>query len=84
MSICSTLFLMGPMKQLKKMFNETRYLATLAMVFFLVLTMVAAHKEKVFLCFIFCILQFLSMAYYSLSYIPFARDAVRRVASSMI
>ena len=84
MSICSTLFLMGPMKQLKKMFNETRYLATLAMVFFLVLTLVAAHKKKVFLCFIFCILQFLSMAYYSLSYIPFARDAVRRVASSMI
>lgn len=70
MSIGSTLFLMGPIKQIKKMFNETRYLASIAMVAFLVLTMVAAFRGKILLCIIFCVLQFLSMAYYALSYIP--------------
>ena len=47
MSICSTLFLMGPMKQLKKMFNETRWISTLTMFAFLALTLIAARKGKV-------------------------------------
>lgn len=71
---------MGPVKQIKKMFNETRIVATLVALTFLVLTLVAAlHWKKIGLTFVFCIVQFLAMTWYSLSYIPYARDAVKKV-----
>lgn len=75
---------MGPVKQLKKMFNETRYLATIAMIVFMGLTLTAAFKKKMLLCFIFCGLEFLSMSWYAISYIPFARDAVKKTVFSVI
>nr|XP_031535745.1 vesicle transport protein SFT2A isoform X1 [Vicugna pacos] len=73
-ALASTCFLMGPMKQLKKMFETTRLLATIIMLLCFVLTLCAAlwwHKKG--LALLFCILQFLSMTWYSLSYIPYAR-----------
>ncbi|XP_045861076.1 vesicle transport protein SFT2A isoform X2 [Meles meles] len=36
------------------------------------------------LALLFCILQFLSMTWYSLSYIPYARDAVIKCCSSLL
>lgn len=81
-SIASTLFLMGPMKQLKKMFEPTRLIATIVMLLCLGLTLCAAlwWKNKG-LALIFCILQFLAMTWYSISFIPFARDAVKKCFS---
>ncbi|XP_010837893.1 PREDICTED: vesicle transport protein SFT2A [Bison bison bison] len=73
-ALASTCFLMGPVKQLKKMFETTRLLATVIMLLCFVLTLCAAlwwHKKG--LAVLFCILQFLSMTWYSLSYIPYAR-----------
>uniref|UniRef100_A0AAY4E2D8 Vesicle transport protein n=1 Tax=Denticeps clupeoides TaxID=299321 RepID=A0AAY4E2D8_9TELE len=64
-AIASTCFLMGPLKQLKRMFDPTRLIATCVMLW-----------GKRGLAIIFCILQFLAMTWYSISYIPFARDAV--------
>nr|KAF6274045.1 SFT2 domain containing 1 [Pipistrellus kuhlii] len=64
---------MGPFKQLKKMFESTRLLATIIMLW---------HKKG--LALLFCILQFLSMTWYSLSYIPYARDAVMKCCSSLL
>ncbi|XP_078088985.1 SFT2 domain containing 2a isoform X2 [Mustelus asterias] len=64
-SIGSTMFLMGPVKQIKKMFEPTRLAATIVMFW-----------KKAALALIFCVLQFFAMAWYSISYIPFARDAV--------
>lgn len=79
-SIASTLFLMGPVKQLKKMFNSTRVLSTITALTFLVLTLVSALViKKTGLTFLCCIIQFLAMTWYSLSYIPYARDAVLKV-----
>lgn len=79
-SISSTCFLMGPFKQIKKMFNSTRVLATLTALIFLVMTLVSALVlKKTALTFICCIIQFLAMTWYSLSYIPYARDAVMKV-----
>ncbi|XP_039737350.1 vesicle transport protein SFT2A isoform X2 [Pteropus medius] len=72
-ALASTCFLMGPMKQLKKMFETTRLLATIIMIW---------HKKG--LALLFCILQFLSMTWYSLSYIPYARDAVIKCCSSLL
>uniref|UniRef100_A0A8C2XT56 Vesicle transport protein n=1 Tax=Capra hircus TaxID=9925 RepID=A0A8C2XT56_CAPHI len=72
-ALASTCFLMGPVKQLKKMFETTRLLATVIMLLCFVLTLCAAlwwHKKG--LAVLFCILQFLSMTWYSLSYIPYA------------
>ncbi|XP_051773668.1 vesicle transport protein SFT2A [Ctenopharyngodon idella] len=78
-AISSTCFLMGPFKQLKRMFEPTRLIATIMMLLFLVLTLCAVFWwNKKGLAIIFCILQFLAMTWYSISYIPFARDAVMK------
>ncbi|XP_054841922.1 vesicle transport protein SFT2A [Eublepharis macularius] len=84
-ALASTCFLMGPMKQLKKMFEPTRLLATLVMLFSFILTLCAVfwwHKKG--LAVLFCILQFLAMTWYSLSYIPYARDAVMKCFTSCL
>ncbi|XP_034040125.1 vesicle transport protein SFT2A [Thalassophryne amazonica] len=73
----STCFLMGPLKQLKRMFDPTRLIATIVMLLCLVLTLCAVFWwGKKGLAILFCILQFLAMSWYGISYIPFARDAV--------
>ncbi|KAM9259122.1 vesicle transport protein SFT2A isoform 2-T2 [Cariama cristata] len=52
---------------------------------FLVLTLCAVFWwNKKGLAMLFCILQFLAMTWYSLSYIPFARDAVIKCFSSCL
>ncbi|EDL83113.1 rCG44936, isoform CRA_d [Rattus norvegicus] len=84
-ALASTCFLMGPVKQLKKMFETTRLLATIIMLLCLVFTLCAAlWWRKKGLALLFCILQFLSMTWYSLSYIPYARDAVLKCCSSIL
>ncbi|XP_077198149.1 vesicle transport protein SFT2B [Paroedura picta] len=78
-SLGSTIFLMGPMRQLKRMFEPTRLIATIVMLLCLVLTLCSAfwwHNKG--LALIFCVLQFFALAWYSISYIPFARDAVKK------
>ncbi|GAA6100802.1 hypothetical protein Q7C36_005407 [Tachysurus vachellii] len=81
-SLLSTTFLMGPLKQLKKMFDKTRALATAVMITCLVLTLCSAFWWKIpGLVVLFCILQFLALTWYSLSYIPFARDALIKMFS---
>lgn len=74
---------MGPLKQIKKMCDKTRALATGIMITCLVLTFCAAFwwKNKG-LALLFCILQFLAFTWYSLSYIPFARDAIIKLFSA--
>ncbi|NXF93541.1 SFT2A protein, partial [Eubucco bourcierii] len=76
-ALTSTCFLMGPLKQLKAMFEPNRLIATIVMlVNMLSLLPFAENGTKKGLAMLFCILQFLAMTWYSLSYIPFARDAV--------
>ncbi|XP_061693480.1 vesicle transport protein SFT2A [Syngnathoides biaculeatus] len=78
-ALASTCFLMGPLKQLKRMFEPTRLIATIVMLLCLVLTLCAVFWwDRKGLAIIFCILQFLAMTWYSISYIPFARDAVMK------
>ncbi|KAF3708359.1 Vesicle transport protein SFT2A SFT2 domain-containing protein 1 [Channa argus] len=84
-AIASTCFLMGPLKQLKRMFEPTRLIATIVMLLCLALTLCAVfwwHKKG--LAIIFCILQFLAMTWYSISYIPFARDAVMKCFTTCV
>jgi len=84
-ALCSTCFLMGPLAQIKRMFSSSRWLATVLMLFFLVLTVMSAVWWKVnILALVFMVLQFLSMVWYSLSYIPYARDAVKKCVDGCI
>lgn len=69
-----TFFLTGPIKQLKKMFEPVRLVATLVYLFMIILTLVAGLFFKSPILAIICIImQYLAMAWYSISYIPYAR-----------
>ncbi|KAF7660257.1 hypothetical protein LDENG_00285260 [Lucifuga dentata] len=84
-SLASTMFLMGPLKQLKTMCAKERALATIIMLVCLALTLCSAFWwQNNGLALLFCILQFLAFAWYGLSYIPFARDAVIKMFSLCI
>uniref|UniRef100_A0A8C7CEJ6 Vesicle transport protein n=1 Tax=Neovison vison TaxID=452646 RepID=A0A8C7CEJ6_NEOVI len=63
-SIGSTVFLMGPMKQLKRMFEPTRLVATIMVLLCFALTLCSAfwwHSKG--LALIFCILQSLALTW---------------------
>lgn len=84
-SLSSTLFLMGPVSQIKKMFASTRWIATVVMLASLILTLVSAFVlDSGILVLLFIVIQFLAMLWYSISYIPFARDAVKKLLGSIV
>ncbi|XP_053170527.1 SFT2 domain containing 2b [Scomber japonicus] len=81
----STMFLVGPVRQVKTMCAKERAIATVIMMVCLVLTLCAAFWWKNNgLALLFCVLQFLAFTWYGLSYIPFARDAVIKMFSMCI
>lgn len=85
LSLASTCFLMGPCNQLKKMFAKTRVVATLLVMLMFVLTLICALAlHNTALSIVCCILQFLALTWYSLSYIPYARDMVKKCFSACI
>ena len=78
-SICSSMFLRGPLNQLKSMMEETRIIATGLMLFFTFLTLMAGLAWKnPGLCMLFFICQYCASLWYMLSYIPFARDGIKK------
>lgn len=85
LSLASTCFLMGPLSQIKKMFAKTRVIATALVLIMFVLTLVCALALKnTALTIVCCILQFLALTWYSLSYIPYARDVVKKCFASCL
>lgn len=87
LTICliSTMFLMGPWRQLKSMFNEKRILSTLLVICFMILTLLAALKwKKTVLAIMFCFFQFIAYLWYSISYIPYAQDSVKKTVMSCL
>ncbi|CAM9311689.1 unnamed protein product [Ectocarpus sp. 12 AP-2014] len=79
LNICSSFFLTGPWKQIKKMFNPVRvvatsiYLATLSATLFVALSPYANVPFRGVLLLCLVVAQFLSYVWYTLSYVPFAR-----------
>lgn len=79
LSVCSSFFLSGPWKQVKKMFAPVRvvatvmYLVTLGLTLFVALSPAARVPGRGALLLVLVVLQFVSYVWYSLSYIPFAR-----------
>ncbi|KAL5264688.1 hypothetical protein ACHWQZ_G005685 [Mnemiopsis leidyi] len=77
-ALAGTCFLRGPMSQIKKMFDKDRLVATIVLIAAIILTIVCGTVIKVpILAIICCIVQFLAFTWYTLSYIPYARNAVK-------
>jgi len=88
-AIGGSMFLAGPKKQAKKMFEETRWIATTVYLVAMVATLVAAFAiQQGWLVIICCIFQYLAMIWYGLSFIPYARTMVKNcfkgAASSVV
>ncbi|KAL4444072.1 hypothetical protein ABPG75_011809 [Micractinium tetrahymenae] len=80
MSLCSTLFLVGPFKQIKRMFDGKRWVATSLYLGSLVCTLVAAIVfHSVILCLLCIIVQFCAFIWYAASYVPFAQAFILRM-----
>ena len=87
-ALCGSCFLKGPKSQMKNMFHETRQYATIAYLTSMVLTLVVAFAPipgpKSLLLLILLLIQYAGITWYCLSYIPFARDAVRSYWNRMV
>nr|KAJ3414993.1 hypothetical protein HK105_001625 [Polyrhizophydium stewartii] len=82
-SLIGTGFLTGFLSQLKKMFDQTRMVATIIFLGSIVLTFIFAFVVGIpLLTLISCIVQYLALMWYSISYIPFARDLVKSFFTS--
>ena len=82
-SLSGSCFLAGPTSQLEKMFHSKRRIASIAYISSLVLTLTVAFAlEGIIgqgLLLIFLILcQYISIGWYCMSYIPFARQMVSK------
>ena len=76
-SLAGSFFLMGPFRQLKRMFAKTRVLTTIVFLIAIAMTIVSAIILKnAWLVLVFVIVQYCAFTWYSLSYIPYARTAV--------
>ena len=77
-AVGGSMFLCGPLKQVKRMFEDTRLIATIVYLASMVLTLVAAFAIKIPTLVIVCaIIQYLALIWYGLSYIPYARTAIK-------
>ena len=86
LSLLSSFFLWGPMRQLKSMFKKTRIIATIMLLVILIFTLVFAlalydkekggHKLIILLC---VILEYCALFWYTLSYIPCARTLFKKI-----
>ncbi|KAJ7929255.1 Got1/Sft2-like family-domain-containing protein [Mycena leptocephala] len=79
-SLAGTGFLIGFFSQLKLMFKPVRVVATFILLAAIGLIFVAAFVlDNDILCLILVIVQYLAYTWYSLSYIPYARTAVKKM-----
>lgn len=83
-ALAGTAFLRGPVSQVKKMFDADRWIATVILIAAMILTIVCGCVIKVaILALICCCVQFCAFAWYTLSYIPYARNAVKSCFSGV-
>lgn len=79
LSMCSTMFLFGPVKQLKSMLDPARVSATIVYMASIALTLFSAfYLHSVFFVMVALSIQLCAMVWYCASYIPFGRDLLKR------
>lgn len=80
-ALAGSCFLTGPTSQMERMFKEDRKYASIAYLTSLALTLVVAFAPipgpKGLLLMVLMLVQYLSVFWYCLSYVPFARDAIK-------
>jgi len=88
LTLCGTCFLTGPQQQARRMFHESRKVASImylggmgATIFFLLLP---HFRTRGFWLFMLLIAQYVAITWYCLSYIPFARDIMKRFCRRMV
>ncbi|XP_047191752.1 vesicle transport protein SFT2B-like [Scophthalmus maximus] len=80
--LISTLFLVGPVQQIRSMCAKERAFATILMLVCLTVTLCSALWWKNYtLSLIFCIIQIVALSWYGLSYIPFIREGILKCCS---
>eukprot|EP00736_Rhodelphis_marinus_P011521 Rmarinus@m.1156 len=83
MSLGSSMFISGPWNHVKKMFEKTRVMATCAYLFCLLLTLVLSFVQPIGgggdipLILLLIILQYATLFWYTLSFIPYGRTLVK-------
>ncbi|MBW0514002.1 hypothetical protein O181_053717 [Austropuccinia psidii MF-1] len=84
-SLTGTGFLLGFQRQIKTMFKSVRLVATILFLSCVIMVFISAFVIKSdILVLVFAILTFFSYAWYSLSYIPYARALVSKVVTSAV
>ena len=78
-AILSTGFLVGPMRQFRKMIEGGRIFFTAAYFISMGLTLFFAFKKKLIPCIICLVIQVIAFICYALSYMPIIRRVVVRV-----
>jgi len=77
LSLIGTFFLSGPLNQLKKMFEPTRLIATIVYLTSIVFAILAGLVLKNPVLAIICVaVEYAAMIWYSLSFIPYARETL--------
>jgi len=79
LALCGSCFLSGPRSQMQKMWHDTRKVATAVYLGSLFLTLIVAFVKIPGQSFFLILLmgcQYVSITWYCLSYIPFAREAI--------
>ena len=76
-TLLSTMFLMNPISQLKRMFHAKRRTATIVYLSSIILTLIFAYGTySTILVLLSVCVQFCALLWYSLSYIPYGRETV--------
>jgi hypothetical protein len=92
-SLSGSFFLSGPKSQLKKMFHESRKIATCLYLGSLGVTLIVAfisfgdgggRSFKAMILVILLIFQYVAVAWYCMSYIPFARQMATRACNAIM
>jgi membrane-bound ClpP family serine protease len=79
-TLLGTGFVIGFFRQLKLMIKPIRIVATIVFIASIILVLVAAFVlGNGLLCLIFVIVEFLAYAWYTLSYIPYARTTFKKI-----
>ena len=82
-AICGSFFLSGPQNQLKSMFEEKRIIASIVYILSIILILIIVNinnlsgKSVILILLIF--FQYISWFWYTISYIPYARDIVKKI-----
>lgn len=81
-SILGSLFLSGPKNQCKSMFEENRYIVSsiylLSIFSVFIILFLPNFSGKILLLILIIIIQYISWFWYTLSYIPYARNIIKK------